>query len=322
MKLQEMMELKSEKGYSCAWIAEQTGIPVSTVRKIFGGETKQPRRETMQALEELFAGATVDRSRDKYRSSDVFSGYTSAYQMADTDGDGEFGAHLYERASESLMVSEPMYRYGSSAQDVERRRKVKPQKLPLYEKDNALEQNRLYTIDDYYRMPDSPRVELLDGRLFVMTAPTLTHQSISISLIRQICDFIDKSDHKCTPFIAPVDVQLDEKDDTTIVQPDVLIVCDENKLADDRRIIGAPDFIIEIISPTNRKHDTVRKKKKYEQAGVREYWMVDPDDQTIITTTFEDSNLFSIHPFSEPVSVAISDGKLVIDLSSFCDGDV
>ncbi len=117
----------------------------------------------------------------------------------------------------------------------------------------------------------------------------------------------------CSVFAAPADVQLD-RDDRTIVQPDVIVVCDKKKLGK-KRVAGAPDFIVEILSPSTREKDMFLKLMKYKKAGVREYWMIDLDKGRVITYDFEADDIPVIHGMDETVPVKIFAGELAVDLS-------
>ena len=115
------------------------------------------------------------------------------------------------------------------------------------------------------------------------------------------------------PVISPVDVELD-RDDKTRVQPDVLIVCDRSKVIN-RCVYGAPDFVMEVLSPSTRKKDMIIKLKKYEAAGVREYWMIDPDKKKLMVYHFDQEDIFpEIYGFDQKVSINVLDEPCEIDL--------
>ena len=170
------------------------------------------------------------------------------------------------------------------------------------------------TLDDYLALPEGIRVELIDGVFYDMASPTSVHQRIGGEIYNQLSNFIDANNGYCVPFIAPMDVQLD-CDDKTIVEPDVLVVCDRNKITKPR-IVGAPDFIVEVLSPSNWYHDTIRKLKKYKNAGVREYWMVVPDTQKVIVYFFEKSPFPEEYSFTDEIPVNIWNGKCKIDFKA------
>lgn len=148
----------------------------------------------------------------------------------------------------------------------------------------ALDTPQHYTYSDYLTWPDDVRYELIDGVAYLMTpAPTLEHQDIAGEIYRQLANTLEGK--PCRPYIAPVDVRLPkgneaDKDIDTVVQPDVLVVCDPGKL-DRRGVRGAPDFVVEVLSPSSAYHDHKRKREVYERAGVREYWLVDPVERLI-----------------------------------------
>lgn len=162
-----------------------------------------------------------------------------------------------------------------------------------------------YTTEDYFALPDEKRVELIDGVLYDMAAPTFMHQTIGTEIFARIRDYIRKKKGKCIPGMSPIDVQLD-CDDKTIVQPDVLVICDKNKIVKGR-IYGAPDFIAEVLSPSTVKKDTSLKVAKYAQAGVREYWIVDSKRESVIRYTLNDDEYYdiSLYTFKDEVPVHI-----------------
>ncbi len=148
----------------------------------------------------------------------------------------------------------------------------------------ALDTRHHYTYGDYLTWPDDVRYELIDGVAYLMApAPTLEHQDIAGEIYYQLRQQLEGK--PCRPYIAPVDVRLpkgNEADEAidTVVQPDVIVVCDQGKL-DRRGVRGAPDFVVEVLSPSTAFHDHKRKREVYERAGVKEYWLVDPVERTI-----------------------------------------
>lgn len=141
-----------------------------------------------------------------------------------------------------------------------------------------------HTYGEYLTWPDDLRCELIDGEVYLMApAPSLPHQDVAGEIFRQLANAL--SEQPCRPYISPVDVRLpkhDEADESvdTVVQPDVLVVCDESK-TDRRGIRGGPDLVVEVISPGTAGHDQVRKRRIYERSGVREYWLVHPIDRVL-----------------------------------------
>ena len=176
-----------------------------------------------------------------------------------------------------------------------------------------LQQNKEYTIDDIYALPDGQRAELIDGRMYMMAPPTRKHQRILLSLSRRIADYLEKKGGSCEVDIVPFAVFLNEDDKKNYVEPDISVICDANKLTD-KGCTGAPDWTIEIVSPGSRRMDYYTKLFKYRSAGVREYWIVDPEKNRITVYSFESDDTAE-YTFSEAVKAGIYN-DLEIDFSS------
>ena len=171
-----------------------------------------------------------------------------------------------------------------------------------------------YTLEDYLALPEDQRVELIDGVFYDMAAPTTTHQGIGGFIYKQLLDFALEHGGPCKPFMSPVDVQLDE-DDKTVVQPDVLIVCDPKKFQNGR-VFGAPDFLAEVLSPSTRKKDISLKLYKYRNAGVREYWIVDPEKKTTVVYDLEHDALPALYGPEDRVPVLVWEGRCEVDFAA------
>lgn len=168
----------------------------------------------------------------------------------------------------------------------------------------ALVQNRIFTIEDIYNLPEGERAELIDGQIYMMAPPSRRHQEIIGSLYRKIADYIDMKREACKVYLAPFAVFLNNNN-VNYVEPDISIICDKNKL-DDKGCNGAPDWIIEIVSPSSKRMDYYIKLFKYRTAGVREYWIVDPIREMILVYDFENDD-YEQYSFSEIVKVRIYD---------------
>ena len=172
--------------------------------------------------------------------------------------------------------------------------------MSIVTKFSDLDLNKVYTYADYLTWQFDERVELIKGFIRKMSpAPSRKHQTLSLKLSVLLYNFLDKS--KCNLFVAPFDVRLpipSKKKDTTVVQPDLCIICDESKL-DDQGCNGAPDLIIEIISIKNAKHDVDTKFRLYEEAGVMEYWIVYPEEKMVSLYYLENNKYIGIKPFTE-----------------------
>lgn len=247
MTLSEMKERKRELGYSYEQIAEKSGVPLSTVQKVFSGATQSPRYDTLAAIERVLGN---------YASSGV---------------------------------REAICEYG---------------------KDIAKKQGE-YTIEDYYVWPEDERIELIDGVIYAMAAPLMVHQDIVSEIGFVLKSFIKKKKGKCKIYDMPVDVQLD-CDNKTMVQPDILIVCDKDKVTK-QCVFGAPDFVVEVLSKSTRKKDMGIKLSKYINAGVREYWIVDPEKESIIVYDIEHDIQVSVYSFESQVPVKIFHDECIVD---------
>lgn len=162
-----------------------------------------------------------------------------------------------------------------------------------------------YTIEDYYALPDEERVELIDGVIYDMGAPTSIHQIIAGKIYTKLDNYVMNKRAKCIPIISPIDVQLD-CDNKTMVQPDVIVVCDREKFHK-RVVYGAPDFIVEVLSPSTSKKDTSLKLSKYLNAGVKEYWIVDPKKDCVIAYRMNEEEYYdvSLYSFADEIPVHI-----------------
>ena len=185
----------------------------------------------------------------------------------------------------------------------------------------AIRLDDYFTYADYCKWPDDERWELIDGKAYSMApAPSLGHQSISIELVGQLRNFLKGK--PCKVFHAPADVRLNaDGADDTVVQPDILVVCDDSKL-DGKSVIGAPDFIIEILSPSTAKKDLVTKERLYKQYGVKEYWTIDPDHKTVTVRILHGNLGYLIHTYDEQetaVPVKALDG-CTINLTDVLEG--
>ena len=169
-----------------------------------------------------------------------------------------------------------------------------------------------YNIDDYLAIPDGIRVELIDGVIYDMATPTNIHQVLIVHIVSRLFNYIQDNDGTCVPFVAPLDVQPSEEDNKTMVQPDVFVVCDRD-IAKKRFFESAPDFVIEILSPSTKKRDLGIKLRKYKETGVREYWIVDPIQKHVIVHHFEVTDIPKTYGFDSKVPVGIFDDKCVID---------
>lgn len=162
-----------------------------------------------------------------------------------------------------------------------------------------------YTIEDIYALPDGQRAELIDGQIYDMAPPSYLHQKLVMELSATIRDYIKSHGGSCEVLPAPFAVFLNQ-DDHNYVEPDISVICDPNRI-NDRGYNGAPNFIIEIVSPSSQRMDYLTKLFKYRTAGVREYWIVNPMKESVQTYLFGDIEDFNQYSFDDEIPVGIYD---------------
>lgn len=176
-----------------------------------------------------------------------------------------------------------------------------------------IEQQGTATIAEWLDAPEGERKELIRGVFYDMATPTVRHQVIVDEVRGQFRDHIREKGGDCLPLTAPIGVQLNEDEDT-VLEPDLIVVCDPTRFseADGKYLVGAPDFVLEVLSPSTRKRDMTIKLRLYEEAGVREYWVIDPEKEVVITYVFAEETSPTIYRFDDVVPVAIYGGELDI----------
>ena len=158
---------------------------------------------------------------------------------------------------------------------------------------------RRYTYTDYEKWPEHPRYELINGEAILLSSPSQYHQGMLIELGTQFRSYLRGK--KCKVFLAPFDVRLNyDTLDNTVLQPDLLVVCDMDKL-NGKHCLGAPDMIAEILSPSTARKDTLIKSKLYRDAGVKEFWIIDPIHKLVIVHILERGSYVTSYYSSEEV---------------------
>ena len=251
------------RSYRVAKLSEYSGVPIGTLQKLLRGDSVNPRKATLDALEKVLLG-----------DEKLYPGKAYTYQMDSQPG----------------MLNQP-HSYGAA-------------RIELRQGE--------FTLQDYYAMPDDRRVELIDGIFYDMAAPSTLHQYIAGMVYRWISEFIEENDGDCIPFISPIDVQLNQ-DVKTMIQPDVIIVCDPKKVKH-FGIYGAPDFVLEVLSKSTKKKDITLKLAKYMEVGVKEYWAIDTDKRILIVYLAEEDAIPHVYPLEGEAGVQIYEGRLRIDL--------
>lgn len=297
MTIEEMKKKKTELGLTNEMIAKAADIPLSTVQKVMGKVTKAPRKATLEAIETVLYAEEQRRKTPGSRTLPEKPTKTYAQvhgQMAHED-------------SSLCKVAESVSEYNatSSARDV-----PYAQEKPIETKKKDGE----YTLKDYYALPDERRVELIDGVFYDMAAPAVIHQKILGELYILFRECVDAHDGKCEVFLSPCDVRLD-CDNRTMVQPDILMICKEYDIRA-KALDGAPDFTLEILSPSTRTKDMLLKLYKYQNAGVREYWIVDPEKEEVLVYDLEHGGYIpEKFDFDAVIPLNLSKGECAIDFS-------
>lgn len=175
--------------------------------------------------------------------------------------------------------------------------------------ENLAYKTKKYTYEDLLAMDDEKRYELIDGQLYLMSSPTILHQEIVGAIYVQLHSYL--MGKKCKVFLSPLDVCLsgvrNPKKEYNVLEPDVMVVCDESKISD-KGIEGAPDLIIEVLSPSSRKHDTFVKFNLYQYYGVKEYWIVDAEAEVIYQYILNEKNIYTLpktYEITEDIKVNI-----------------
>ncbi len=295
ISIEEMKKIKRNNGITNEMIAEHSGVPLGTVQKIFAGISKAPRKSTIDKLGAYFFGLddrTIEERYDDYMK----------HHYHPEKEDGTAG-----------RVSDNIAEYTAVRSEHVRTRFGIPYK-----------EQGTYTVEDYFMIPGDIRVELIDGVIYKVNAPSPAHQLVLGELHRQFADYIRAGRGECLPFMAPLCVELDDlendNDKDNIVQPDMMVICKDRRNRILRmEIYGAPDLVIEVISPSTRKKDTVDKLHAYQRSGVREYWIVDLEGKRILVYDFSAEIYPAIYGFRDSIPVGIYGGDLTVDFAEIDD---
>lgn len=250
MDISKLRQLKKNTNMTNAEIAELSGIPFSTVNKIFSGATENPRYATLLAIEQVL---------------------TSKQKLP---------FYYDESKQEPCLIGEAAASYCYTA--------------------------RSYNSTDIEALSESTHAELINGKLYLLAAPSRIHQFLVGELLFTIKSHIRKNNGGCHAYTAPFAVRLFE-DDSTYVEPDLTVICNKDKLTE-KGCNGAPDIAIEVVSPGNTNHDYVTKLAKYQQAGVREYWIVDPESKKTLVMNFENPQHTGEYDFEENITSGVLQG--------------
>ena len=180
----------------------------------------------------------------------------------------------------------------------------------------ALLREKTWTVTDIEALPEDTRAELIDGEIYYLAAPSRTHQILVRELLTAINSYIKSGKGRCEVYAAPFAVYLfGTEDPYHYLEPDICVICDPDKLVE-KGCNGAPDWIIEVVSPSTASMDYLTKLWKYQTAGVREYWIVDPQAEKAIIYTFLPQKTYAVHAFTDAIPVSIYP-DLTIKISDF-----
>lgn len=250
MDISKLRQIKNESGMTNAEIAELSGIPFSTVNKIFSGATPNPRYGTLLAIEQVLTA--------KQKLPFV---YDEDWQEPCLHGEAA-----------------PAYCYTA----------------------------RSYSHKDIDALSEGTHAELINGKLYLLATPTRIHQFLAGELLFAIKSHIRNNKGGCHVYTSPFAVRL-FADDSTYVEPDVAVICNKDKLTE-KGCNGAPDIAVEIVSPGNVNHDYVTKLAKYQQAGVREYWIINPETAKTLVMNFENPVNTGEYDFEETITSGVLEG--------------
>ena len=273
MTLEEMRERKRALGYSNELLAEKSGVPLATVQKVLSGITKNPRRKTVEALELALKKRSLPEQE--------YSGGSGELPYAvDRDGCITKRVDYWDPALQARMVREAAVEYGAG---------------------------RKYTMEDIRALPEGVRAELIDGKMVFMASPNRTHQRINGGMHLAVASYIRDTGKDCEIYIPPYGVFL-HADESEYFEPDLTIFCDHEKSRFDG-CFGAPDCIVEVVSPSSKSNDYGKKLFKYREAGVKLYWIIDPMREMTLIYDFSGTEAVGettgLYPFDEELSCAL-----------------
>lgn len=287
MDINELKALKKQLKLTTNDIAYMAELPYSTVSKIFTGETQNPQYLTLEKI-----NAVLQKEAQKARIA-AYIGYMKKF--FEDHPEAEYDTREYHKYLRQKYGVSP----SSDSSDAPSTEGSLAKQVPL-----AL------SVSEYFSLETDRTVELIDGQLIYNDLPTMAHQKVVEGLGFAIKSFIKDNNGKCASYSCGINLQLDEEDNS-ILAPDIVVVCDQSKETD-FGILGAPDWIIEVTSPSTRKKDYRQKLSKYMEHGVREYWVIDMQKEIVATYINEMPVVTGIYKFSDAIPVFIYDGKLTI----------
>jgi Uma2 family endonuclease len=298
MDVKELKERKRALKLTTAQLAYMAELPVGTVSKIMTGETKSPSYVTIEKIDRV-----LSREEMLVRVREYIE---------------ELLDYINEHPEEQIdqIKFEKVYRREHDLDNAPLPYAMPLGKLKTVSGNLALDDNRV-TAQILSDIGEDRRIELIDGHLIIAEMPGIRHQLLVQRLGEIISSFIKDNNGNCMVFSVGVNVRLDE-DDYTVIIPDVAVLCDKYKL-DEKGIVGAPDWVIEVVSPSTRTMDYRTKMCKYMSAGVREYWIIDLEKEKVVTYIDGEPMMVYVYEIGEDVPVEIYDGELKINVGRIAD---
>lgn len=327
MTIDEMKKRKKALGLTNQQLAEKSGVPLATVAKVLSKTTKSPRINTLLALEKVLTDDSAQPDNDS-RSLSIAGQYPANIERADNpaqepSGDYLYGSNVknYSGSLQEISASdESADSPGNSDADFHDNSGV--HNYVIYSQDGIMEVEKspenssfkqpFHTVEEYLALPDERRVELIDGHFYDLASPNGIHQQITFMLWRAFFECIEAHKMPCKVQGAPFDVRLDAY---TVVQPDVMVFCEDPSQVFAVRATTPPDLVIEILSKSTAFKDRHLKLFKYRNAGVREVWLVSPEHSTVEVYLFAKEDDLRTYSFDDKIPVRISRGKCIIDFA-------
>jgi len=283
----ELNRRRKLAGMTYEALSEKSGVPLSTIRKIFGHITESPRYGTLEKLERALP----------VRTDKALSAEPDERRGILRDDSGKSRIWDEKNGFPEWVREEAIY--GTAAISGEG-------KGP-------------YTVEDYEALPEGSRLELLDGEFCNMAEPAVEHQYCESLLEQQLNDCIRKHGLDCLA-LHEAPLVPDPEDRKTVLCPDIMVICGRD-MVEKGKVTGAPPLVMEILSPSTRGYDFSLKKEKYQNSGVREYWLVDIQHKVICLFDLEHAGepgvpLYTVYGFGQKVPVGISEGRCSIDFGA------
>ena len=298
MDFSKLKTRKKNLKLTTAEIAYRAELPVSTVSKIFTGETKNPAYLTIERIDTVLRKAEMEQRVLAYLTA--LEEYLSTHPE-DSDRPEKFRQQYIE--SHNLIDAPIQYAVPRDDPDAD------------YYLNLAYRRDTRTHIADLAELSLNKWDELIDGALIRNQAPELAHQLLIEDISFSIKSFIQSHQGSCRVISSGVNVQID-RDDLTMLVPDIVVVCDP-AILDEHGIVGAPDWVIEVTSPATRRRDYGIKQSKYMLGGVREYWIIDLQKQKVSVFIAGEPTMTYVYGFDDDIPVYIYDGRLKVRINSF-----